>query len=254
MQLLVPHRSLSDSPVCPAGADDFDSFVTFVETIVGKGFISLLDSLMQKIIIDILRRAGDSSEWAGGYSLPGAVLQTATHALVNLSDIQSRSSAADFLAGGQHPHHELLADSCTGASHYWHILWWGIMAYGGIPAILPVTICTLHSMLCPVFCWRAVLRCAACMCHKDFGVCAASDHVTRILKEYGDVLDKYQLAPDKADVGKELRVLRCLLLLIKLTGFLTTIFASLRRFAGRHVLPSFQCRAPSMATIRQSMA
>lgn len=48
--------------------------------------------------------------------------------------------------------------------------------------------------------------------------CAASDHVTRILKEYGDVLDKYQLAPERSDVGRELRVLRCLLLLIKLTG------------------------------------
>ena len=42
--------------------------------------------------------------------------------------------------------------------------------------------------------------------------------MTRILKEYGDVLEKYQLAPDKADIGRELRVLRCLLLLIKLTG------------------------------------
>ncbi len=68
---------------------------------MGKGFISLLDSLMQKIIIDILHRASDSSRWAGGYSLPDTVLQTATHALVNLSDIQNRSSAADFLAGMQ---------------------------------------------------------------------------------------------------------------------------------------------------------
>ena len=99
MQLLVLHRSLDQSPVCPAGADDFDSFVTFVETTVGKGFISLLDSLMQKIIIDILHRASDSGRWAGGHALPDAVLQTATHALVNLSDIQNRSSAADFLAG-----------------------------------------------------------------------------------------------------------------------------------------------------------
>ena len=47
---------------------------------------------------------------------------------------------------------------------------------------------------------------------------AASDHVTRILKEYGDVLEHYQLAPDKPDISGELRVLRCLLLLIKLTG------------------------------------
>ena len=68
---------------------------------MGKGFISLLDSLMQKIIIDILHRASKSSGWAGGYSLPETVLQTATHALVNLSDIQKRSSAADFLAGMQ---------------------------------------------------------------------------------------------------------------------------------------------------------
>ncbi len=83
----------------PAGADDFDAFVNFVETTVGKGFISLLDSLMQKIIIDILHRASDSGRWAGGYTLPDTVLQTATHALVNLSDIQNRSSAADFLAG-----------------------------------------------------------------------------------------------------------------------------------------------------------
>ncbi len=51
--------------------------------------------------------------------------------------------------------------------------------------------------------------------------CAASDHVTRILKEYGDVLDRYQLSPEKADIGAELRVLRGLLLLIKLTGLLT---------------------------------
>ena len=42
--------------------------------------------------------------------------------------------------------------------------------------------------------------------------------MTRILKEYGDVLERYQLAPDKADIGRELRVLRCLLLLINLTG------------------------------------
>ena len=88
-----------DMIVYHAGADDFDAFVTFVETTVGRGFISLLDSLMQKIIIDILHRAGDSGEWAGGYALPDAVLQTATHALVNLSDIQSKSDAADFLAG-----------------------------------------------------------------------------------------------------------------------------------------------------------
>lgn len=90
---------ISDAVVNHAGADDFDAFVTFVETTVGRGFISLLDSLMQKIIINILHRAGDSGEWAGGYALPEAVLQTATHALVNLSDIQSKSDAADFLAG-----------------------------------------------------------------------------------------------------------------------------------------------------------
>lgn len=82
-----------------AGADDFDSFVVFVESVVGKGFISLLDSLMQKVIIDILHRAGDSSEWTGGYALPVAVLQSAKTALVNLSDIQSKSDAANFLAG-----------------------------------------------------------------------------------------------------------------------------------------------------------
>ena len=95
------------------------------------------------------------------------------------------------------------------------------------------------------------------VCHKNCCVCAASDHVTRILKEYGDVLDKYQLAPDKADIGKELRVLRCLVLLIKLTGLFTTIFASLKHyqlFEARHVLPSCQCRVHSMATVGQSMA
>ena len=32
------------------------------------------------------------------------------------------------------------------------------------------------------------------------------------------MLEKYQMAPDKADIGRELRVLRCLLLLIQLTG------------------------------------
>ena len=53
-------------------------------------------------------------------------------------------------------------------------------------------------------------------------LCAASDHVTRILKEYGDVLDRYQLSPEKADIGTELRVLRGLLLLIKLTGQLNS--------------------------------
>jgi hypothetical protein len=73
--------------------------VVFVESIVGKGFISLLDSVMQKVIIDILHRAGDSSEWACGYSLPESVLQSATTALVNLSDIQAKSDAANFLAG-----------------------------------------------------------------------------------------------------------------------------------------------------------
>ena len=84
-----------------AGADDFDSFVVFVESIVGKGFISLLDSIMQKVIIDILHRAGDASEWASGYTLPRSILQSATNALVNLSDIQSKSNAANFLAGTQ---------------------------------------------------------------------------------------------------------------------------------------------------------
>lgn len=82
-----------------AGADDFDAFVVFVESIICKGFISLLDSVMQKVIIDILHRAGDSSEWASGYVLPDAVLQSATTALVNLSDIQSKTDAANFLAG-----------------------------------------------------------------------------------------------------------------------------------------------------------
>ncbi len=85
-----------------AGADNFDTFVVFVESIVGKGFISLLDTLMQKVIIDILHRAGDSSEWASGYTLPGTILQRATDALVNLSDIQSKSDAANFLAGESH--------------------------------------------------------------------------------------------------------------------------------------------------------
>lgn len=42
--------------------------------------------------------------------------------------------------------------------------------------------------------------------------------MTRILKEYGDTLDKYHVAPEKADISKELRVLRCVLLLIELTG------------------------------------
>jgi hypothetical protein len=54
--------------------------------------------------------------------------------------------------------------------------------------------------------------------------CTASDHVTRILKEYGDTLDKYHVAPEKADISKELRVLRCVLLLIELTG---TVHSSL---------------------------
>ena len=44
--------------------------------------------------------------------------------------------------------------------------------------------------------------------------------MTRILKEYGDTLDKYHVAPEKADISKELRVLRCVLLLIELTGAL----------------------------------
>ncbi|BDA43155.1 Serine/threonine-protein kinase ATR at C-terminar half [Coccomyxa sp. Obi] len=135
------------------GADDFDSFVVFVESIVGKGFISLLDALMQKVIIDILHRAGDSSEWASGYTLPGPILQRATDALVNLSDIQSKSDAANFLA--------------------------------------------------------------------------ASDHVTRILKEYGDTLDRYHVSPEKADISRELRVLRCVLLLIELTG----------KYVGHHLPP-----------------
>lgn len=58
------------------------------------------------------------------------------------------------------------------------------------------------------------------MCRTQICPCAASDHVTRILKEYGDVLDRYQLAPEKSDIGPELRVLRGLLLLIQLTGLL----------------------------------
>lgn len=85
-----------------AGADNFDNVVVFVESVVGKGFISLLDSIMQKVIIDILHRAGDSSEWASGYTLPGPILGRATTALVNLSDIQSKSDAANFLAGKSH--------------------------------------------------------------------------------------------------------------------------------------------------------
>ena len=45
------------------------------------------------------------------------------------------------------------------------------------------------------------------------------------------MLERYQLAPDKADIGRELRVLRCLLLLIQLTGcsqppFLKTCLSS----------------------------
>ncbi len=92
---------MRDAAFC-AGADDFDAFVVFVESIVGKGFIALLDSVMQKVIIDILHRAGDSGEWASGYALPEAVLQRATTALVNLSDIQSKTNAADFLAGVLH--------------------------------------------------------------------------------------------------------------------------------------------------------
>ena len=56
----------------------------------------------------------------------------------------------------------------------------------------------------------------------------ASDHVTRILKEYGDALDKYHMAPEKADISRELRVLRCVLLLIELTGALMSSIPDLQ--------------------------
>lgn len=75
----------------------------FVEGVTGKGFIVLLNDLMQKVIIDILHRAGNSAEWGADYALPPAVLTHATDALVNLSDIQKRSDAASFLAGAHAP-------------------------------------------------------------------------------------------------------------------------------------------------------
>jgi len=52
--------------------------------------------------------------------------------------------------------------------------------------------------------------------------------VTRILKEYGDALDKYHMAPEKADISRELRVLRCVLLLIELTGALMSSIPDLQ--------------------------
>jgi hypothetical protein len=52
--------------------------------------------------------------------------------------------------------------------------------------------------------------------------------VTRILKEYGDALERAQAAahaPNEAarDAGPQLRVLRCVLLLIELTGVCTCL-------------------------------
>jgi hypothetical protein len=54
-----------------------------------------------QVIIDTLQRAGDSAEWGGGYALPPQVLARATAALETLSDIQTRSDAASFLAGAR---------------------------------------------------------------------------------------------------------------------------------------------------------
>lgn len=75
----------------------------------------------------------------------------------------------------------------------------------------------------------------------DGGVAAcivASDHVTRILKEYGDALDKYHMAPEKADISKELRVLRCVLLLIELTGALISSIPDLQNITNGIIIKS----------------
>ena len=52
--------------------------------------------------------------------------------------------------------------------------------------------------------------------------CADSDHVTRTLKSYGDSLDQRQVLqnahPPPSEVKRHQHVLRCLALLIRLTG------------------------------------
>jgi hypothetical protein len=69
-----------------------------------------------------------------------------------------------------------------------------------------------------ISCRRAVRRCKA-----RAGLRAATDLVTRILKEYGDFLDRHQPAPDRppppaAAALKQLHVVRSVMLLIELTG------------------------------------
>lgn len=78
--------------------------------------------MLLQIIIDILRRAGDSPEWTGGgsFALPPQVLQHATRALGNLSDVQARTDAATFLASAPP---KLLPETnfpCSKNPNHWH--------------------------------------------------------------------------------------------------------------------------------------
>ncbi len=59
------------------------------------------------------------------------------------------------------------------------------------------------------------------------------------------MLDRYQLAPEKSDIGPELRVLRGLLLLIKLTG---QVFPSLHPHIAYSVLAQ-PCLLPGRSTL-----
>lgn len=74
--------------------------MAFIERVTGREFLDFLQSIMQKVIIEIIAQAGASSDWAADYSLPETIFTRAQSMLRELGRIQRQAQdAADFLAG-----------------------------------------------------------------------------------------------------------------------------------------------------------
>ncbi len=55
-----------------AGSQEFGSFMEFVESVIGEGFVAYLRGIMQRVITEIIAIASDSPDWGGGPTLPQA--------------------------------------------------------------------------------------------------------------------------------------------------------------------------------------
>lgn len=161
-----------------AGFVGFNRFMAFLEEVTGEEFIVFLHKIMESVVIEIIAQAGNSPDWGTGQAIPESVLHRTQRLLRELGRIGGQSEDAADFLAGR-----------RGCLHLQSILTAGI---------------------------GAVNQCGLC-------ACAEGDHVMRILKEYGDVVERSAMAAgggrqSKAEGARQLQILRCVGLLLRLTG------------------------------------